>query len=113
MAIDQSAMRTIYHKQNGPATMFKIDAAHALTFKDEWSTTPWGRDGNKEPATVDIPPDWQDGKPLERINLAVQLGAERKGLTAAKADDFIQAEVEKREAAAAAPVEPEKKPDDK
>jgi hypothetical protein len=94
----KDALRTIYHKDTGPQQMYEIDARHALRFKDEWSPTPWGKNGEKLEPIVEIPSDWQDLTNQQRIALAVKLGAERKGLTAAKADEVIQAEVDRREA---------------
>ncbi|MCK1718867.1 hypothetical protein [Bradyrhizobium sp. 141] len=44
-----------------------------------------------------IPDNWQNLPALQRINLAAKLGADRKGLIAAKADEVIQAEVDRRQ----------------
>lgn len=96
MAVTKSAQRTIYHKEQGAVAMYHIDATHALKFKDEWSETPW-KGGEPSDPVIEIPSDWQDLSANQRINLAIKLGAERKGLTGAKADEVIQAEVEKRE----------------
>lgn len=97
MAVKKSAVRTIYHVKDGPSTMYDIDTAHALKFKDEWSPTPWAKNGEKSEPTIEIPNDWADTSSQQRIALAVKLGADRKGLTAAKADEVILAEVERRE----------------
>lgn len=96
----RSAVKTVYHVKDGPTSMYLIDASSAVArFPEEWSFTPWKKDGKKAEPIVEIPSDWQDLKPSERIALAVQLGAKRIGLTAAKADDVIEAEVETRAAA--------------
>jgi hypothetical protein len=97
MAVKKSALRTVYHVEDGPAAMYEVDARHALRFNKEWSETPWSGTGEKAIPIVEIPDDWQDLKSSERISLAVSLGAKRPGLTAAKADDVIAAEVERRE----------------
>lgn len=97
MAVKKSAQRTIYHVEDGPKAMYEIDARHALRFPKEWSETPWGKDGGKSVPIVEIPEGWQDGAASERIALAVRLGADRKGLTGAKADEAIEAEVEHRQ----------------
>jgi hypothetical protein len=96
MAVAKAATRTIYHKEQGAVSMYHVDARHALRFKDEWSETPWKKDGSKAEPTIEIPEDWADQSAHERIALAVKLGAERRGLTAAKADEVILAEVEAR-----------------
>jgi len=96
MALAKAAQRTIYHVKNGPQAMYHVDANHALRFKDEWSATPWKKNGDKAEPVVEIPEDWADQSSHQRIALAVQLGAERRGLTAAKADEVILAEVERR-----------------
>lgn len=96
----KSALVTVYHIESGPQQMYEIDAGHALKFDKEWSRTPWGKDGEKVVPIVEIPDDWADSSSQQRIALAVKLGADRKGLTAAKADEIILAEVEKREGAA-------------
>lgn len=101
MAVAKSAFVTVYHVEDGPKQMYPIDASHALQFKHEWSATPWGKDGEKSVPIVEIDSDWQDLSNQQRIALAVKLGAERKGLTAAKADEVIQAEVDRRESASA------------
>jgi hypothetical protein len=108
MAISKAATRTIYHIENGPASLYHVDANHALRFKDEWSATPWKSNGEKAEPIVEIPADWQDQSAHQRIGLAVNLGAERKGLTASKDDDFILEEIERRENAPA--EEPVKEP---
>jgi hypothetical protein len=95
MAVKKSAQRTIYHIEDGPASLYEIDARHALKFK-EWSETPWTKSGEKSAPVVEIPEDWGDMTSQQRIALAVKLGADRKGLTAGKADEAIMAEVEKR-----------------
>jgi len=95
--VAKSALTTIYHKEDGPKQMYEIDARHALRFKDEWSEAPWSKNGDKSEPIVEIPSDWQDMTNQQRIALAVKLGAERKGLTAAKADEVIEAEVERRQ----------------
>lgn len=46
---------------------------------------------------VVIQDNWQNLPALQRINLATKLGADRKGLTAAKADEVIQAEIDRRQ----------------
>lgn len=61
------------------------------------------QDGPAPEPLVEIPDDWQDRKPSERIALAVKLGSERKGLTAAKADEVIEDEVERRKVEADEP----------
>jgi|SRR6185312_8915534 len=96
MAITKTATRTIYHIEDGPKALYHVDALHALKFKDEWSATPWKKNGEKSEPIVEIPEDWADQSAHERIALAVKLGADRKGLTAAKADEVILAEVEER-----------------
>jgi hypothetical protein len=97
MAVKKSALVTIYHVKDGPQRMYEVDARHALRFGNEWSETPWKTDGVKAEKIVEIPADWQDMTPMQRIALAAKLGAERKGLTASKADDHIVAEIERRE----------------
>lgn len=57
-----------------------------------------GIEGDKSDA-VEIPDGWEKLKPEQRINLARRLGAPVKGTGAAKADEVIQAEVDKRAAA--------------
>jgi hypothetical protein len=95
MAVKKSAVRTIYHIEDGPASMYEIDARHALQFK-EWSETPWTKTGEKSAPVVEIADDWQDMSAQQRIALAVKLGADRKGLTSGKADEVILAEIERR-----------------
>lgn len=104
MKIDEATSKVAYHIEDGEVRFpYAIDANNAVgQHPKEWSFTPWGKDGSKLDPVVDIPDGWQDLKPLERINLAASLGEVRKGLTAAKADEAIQAEVEKREASDAA-----------
>lgn len=58
-------------------------------------------------SVVVIEDNWQNFPPLKRINLATKLGAERKGLTAAAADDVIQAEVDRRQEEIENPAQPE------
>ena len=99
MAVENRATRTIYHRVHGAASLFVVDARHALTFKDEWSATPWARNGDKIEPSIPIPDGWENGSASERIALALRLGADRKGLTAAKADELITTEVERRLAA--------------
>jgi hypothetical protein len=96
MAISKSAVRTIYHVEDGPQSMYEIDARHALRFKDQWSETPFAQDGKPAAPVIEISSEWQDLKPSERIALAMKFGHERKGMTAAKADEVIFAEVERR-----------------
>lgn len=105
LKLDANTSATAYHVENGPQVFpYAIDAHSAVSrFPDEWSFTAWASDGSKSVPVVEIDPDWQDGKPSERIALAIKLGSERKGLTSAKADEVIEAEVERR-ATAAAPV---------
>ena len=100
MKIDAATSAVAHHVKDGAVTFpYAVDARHAVSqHPDEWSWQPWGENGEKLAPVVDIPSEWQDMKPMQRINLAVQLGAERKGLTAAKADEAIQAEVDRREA---------------
>lgn len=99
----KAATKIAYHVDDGPKEMYNVDANSAVArFPDEWSHTPWSKDGKQAKPLVEIPADWQDERPLQRIALAVALGNERKGLTAAKADDIITAEVEKREVEAEA-----------
>jgi hypothetical protein len=45
MAVKKSAVQTLYHVEDGPQSMPEIDTHHALRFKDEWSKTPWNKDG--------------------------------------------------------------------
>lgn len=98
------ATKTVYHIKDGEFSLYIVDAHTAVrNHPKEWSFTPWGRNGDRIAPLVEIPADWQDMKPSERISLAVSLGAKRIGLTSAKADDVIEAEVEKRTAAAAEP----------
>src|ERR1019366_4874736 len=94
MAVNKSAVRTIYHANDGAVSMYEIDARHALRFKDQWSETPWAQDGKPAKPVIEISSEWQDLKPSERIALAMRFGHERKGMTAAKADEIIAAEVE-------------------
>ena len=98
LKIDAGTSAVAYHIQDGRHEFpYAIDARMAISqHPKEWSWTPWGKDGEKTVPVADIPDDWQDMSALARINLAVQLGATRKGLTAAKADEVIQAEVDKR-----------------
>lgn len=96
MALAKAATRVVYHKEDGPQAMYHIDAAHALKFREEWSATPWSKNGDKSEPIVEIPEGWAELSAHERIALAVNLGATRKGLTAAKADEVILAEVERR-----------------
>lgn len=56
-----------------------------------------------------IQDNWQNLPPLQRINLATKLGADRKGLTAAKADEVIQAEVDRRQDEIENPPQPQTK----
>jgi hypothetical protein len=106
MAERASAFRTLYHRDAEgkvkAVSMPLVDAGHALSFPDEWSETPWSTDGKPGKPVVDIDPDWQDLRPTQRIALAVKLGADRKGLTAAEADKVIAEEVVRREAEAPA-----------
>jgi hypothetical protein len=103
----RSSTKIVHHIKDGPVEMPLVDANSAVArFPNEWSHTPWGKRGEKTVPIVEIPDGWQDLKPSERINLAVRLGAKRVGLTAAKADELIEAEVEHR-AAEAAPAEAE------
>lgn len=95
MTVKKSALRTIYHVKDGAVAMYEIDATHALKFRKEWSVTPW-KGENPSEEVVEISADWQDLKPTERIALALRLGAKRKGLTAAIADEVITDELEKR-----------------
>lgn len=98
------ATKTVYHIKDGESSLYIVDAHAAVrNHPKEWSFTPWGKNGDRIAPLVEIPADWQDMKPSERINLATRLGAKRPGLTSAKADDVIEAEVEKRAAAAAEP----------
>ena len=104
-----------YHVTEGEHVFpYSIDAESAVgAHPNEWSFTPWSKDGKKSEPIVEIPTDWQDMKPTERINLAIALtGSPRKGLTAAKADDIIAAEVDKR-AAAEQPEPPAPQPQPK
>jgi hypothetical protein len=102
--VARSAVKTVHHIKDGAVTIPIIDANSAVArFPKEWSFTPWGKDGAR--VEVEIPDGWQDLKASDRISLAVRLGAKRPGLTSAKADDLIEAEAEKR-AAAAAEAEP-------
>lgn len=103
LKINESTSKVAYHVKDGEHLFpYAVDANSAVaSHPEEWSFTPWGKDGKKTASVVEIPPDWQDLKPMQRISLAVSLGAERKGLTAAKADEVIQAEVDEREAASA------------
>lgn len=95
----RSAVRTVYHIEHGPQSMYLVDARSAVSrFPKEWSNTPWGKKGEKAEPIVEIPDGWQDLKPSQRISLAVELGAKRVGLTGAKADELIEAEVERRDA---------------
>jgi len=105
MAVKKSALRTLYHVKDGPVAMYEVDARHALRFGEEWSETPWKINGEKAEKIVEIQTDWQNLTPMQRIALAVKLGAERKGLTSSKADDHILAEIERRESAPADTVE--------
>lgn len=100
MKIDSSMSATAYHIETGAFLFpYAIDAHSAVSrFPKEWSFTPWGKDGAPTAAVIEIPADWEEMGPQKRIALAVQMGAERKGLTAAKADEVILAEVERREA---------------
>ncbi len=96
MAI-KNAERTVYHIKDGPARMYLVDANSAVgRFPQEWSNTPWTSKGEKTAPVIEISPDWQDLKPSERITLACRFGAKRPGLTSAKADELIQAEVDRR-----------------
>lgn len=99
MAAKQSALRTIYHIDDGAQSLYEIDARHALKFSKEWSKTPWKKNGEKAEPIVEIPEDYADLKASERIAIAVQLGADRKGLTGAAADAVIAAELDNRAAA--------------
>jgi len=104
LKIDASMSAVAYHKTDGAVTFpYAIDAHQAVSHHpDEWSKTPWLEDGEKSVPTVEIPEGWEDMKPTDRINLAIRLtGAERKGLTAAKADEIIAAEAAKRDPDAA------------
>jgi hypothetical protein len=54
-------------------------------------------DANPEkPALVEIPADWEDLNPEQRINLARKLGAPVKGTNAKAADAHIKAEIANR-----------------
>ena len=104
----RSATKTVHHIEDGPKEMLLVDANSAVArFPDEWSFTPWKKNGERPKPIIDIPVEWQDLKPSERVALAVRLGAERRGLTAAKADELIDAEVDKRAEEAAAEAEAE------
>lgn len=93
----RSQVKTVHHVKDGAVSMYLVDANSAVArFPKEWSHTPWGKDGDKTVPIVEIPGGWQDMRPSERITLAVSLGAKRVGLTAAKADELIEAEVDKR-----------------
>ncbi len=95
----RSAVRTVYHVTDGPQSMYLVDARSAVSrFPDQWSDTPWRRNGGKTAPIIEIPDGWEDMKPSDRITLAVKLGGKRPGMTAAKADEQISQEVEKRSA---------------
>jgi hypothetical protein len=98
--IDAASAKVAYHVEDGAMTFpYAVDAHSAVSrFPNEWSFTPWSKDGGRTAPVVEIPPDWQDQSPSSRIALALALSGEpRKGMTAAKADDIILAEVERRE----------------
>lgn len=100
LKIDASMSATAYHINDGAVVFpYAIDAHQAVSHHPkEWSWTPWEA-GEKTKPVVAIPDDWQDMKPSDRIALAMRLtGAERKGLTAAKADEMIEEEVDRRAA---------------
>lgn len=106
MKIEATNSMVAYHIKDG-ATVFNyaVDAHSAVSrFPEEWSFTPWSSDGKKSAPLIAIPEDWQEQSTAARINLAMALSGEpRKGMTAAKADDIILAEVERREAEAEKP----------
>lgn len=100
MKIEVNQPTTAYHKEFGPTNFaYGVDAHSAVRqHPKEWSFTPWAEDGKPSAPVVAIPLDWQDQTPSARINLALQISGEpRKGMTAAKADEIILAEVERRE----------------
>jgi hypothetical protein len=100
LKIDAATAKVAYHVEDGAMTFpYAVDAHSAVArFPKEWSFTPWAGDGSKSAPVVEIPGDWQDQSPSSRIALALALSGEpRKGMTAAKADDIILAEVERRE----------------
>lgn len=108
LKLDANTSATAYHVKDGAQVFpYAIDAHSAVArFPKEWSMTPWSDNGEQSAPIVEIPDGWQDLKPLQRINIAVQLGADRKGLTAAKADEVIEAEAEARAEAPAPTVVP-------
>jgi hypothetical protein len=104
----RSATKIVHHIKDGPKEILLVDANSAVArFPEEWSETPWSKDGKQAKPMVEIPADWQDRNGLARIAIAVSLGNERKGMTASKADDIILAEVEKRAADAEAAAKAE------
>src|SRR6266566_3258433 len=102
LKIDVNRSAVAYHITDGATTFpYAVDAHHAVSaHPKEWSFTPWTKNGEKSEPIIEIPVDWQDLTPIQRINLAASLGETRKGLTASKADEAIQNEVDRREAAA-------------
>lgn len=99
MKIEVNQPTTAYHKEFGPTNFaYGVDAHSAVRqHPKEWSFTPWADDGKPTAAVIDIPLGWEDQSPSARINLAMQISGEpRKGMTAAKADEIIQTEVDRR-----------------
>ena len=93
MADIPSAVKTIYHVEHGPTTMYVIDAKTAVgNHPKEWSEKPW--DGS-DPIGVVIPGDWADLPASKRIALARELGAEGN-LSGAKADEIITEYLDKQ-----------------
>lgn len=96
----RAAQKVIYHKELGPSPpMYLVDARMAVKLHpNEWSDTPWEKKTEKVAAmpAVKIPDEWRAMNAYERIALAADLGAKRFGLSAAKADEWIEAELAKR-----------------